>query len=65
VFLGIHDVDQADELFGEPEIDVEVAGDDLTDEDVEKITGFYRPSPVYNLVTLAHENDPEVHVESA
>jgi uncharacterized OsmC-like protein len=64
VLFGIHDVDQADGLFGEPQIDVDVTGNDLTDEDVERIKEFPKRSPVYNLVTLEHPNTPNVTVET-
>ncbi|MFB6142439.1 MAG: OsmC family protein [Halorientalis sp.] len=64
VLFGIHDVDRADGMFDEPEIEVTVTGDDLSDEDVEKIREFPKRSPVYNLVTLAHPNSPSVTVES-
>lgn len=64
VLFGIHDVDRADEMYERPRIEVEVTGDDLTDEDRERIREFPKRSPVYNLVTLAHENTPDVTVES-
>lgn len=59
MLFGIHDTDRADELFGEREIDVDVTGHDLTDEDVERVGRYPKRSPVYTLVTLAHENSPE------
>lgn len=64
VLFGIHDTDRADEMFGEPEIEVAVTGSYLTDEDAEKIRGYPKRSPVYTLVTLAHENSPDVTVTS-
>lgn len=64
VLFGIHDVDQADGLFGEPEIEVEVTGTDIDAEDEALIEEFPKRSPVYNLVTLAHENTPDVNVTS-
>jgi uncharacterized OsmC-like protein len=64
VLFGIHDTDRAEEMFGEPQIDVEVTGGELSDEDVERIAGYPKRSPVYNLVTLAHENSPDVTVTS-
>ncbi|RXK50166.1 OsmC family protein [Halorientalis pallida] len=63
VLFGIHDTDRADEMFDEPIIEVEVTGSDLSDEDVERIREYPKRSPVYNLVTLAHPNDPAVTVE--
>ncbi|MDS0282356.1 hypothetical protein [Haloarcula onubensis] len=64
MLFGVHDTDRADEMFGEPEIEVEVTGSDLSDEDVTKIEGYPKRSPVYTLVTLAHENNPDVTVTS-
>jgi|GEM_PF-1406590 len=64
VLFGIHDVDRADEMFDEPQIEVEVTGNDLSDEDIEKIEEFPKRSPVYNLVTLEHPNTPDVTVTS-
>jgi hypothetical protein len=64
ILFGIHDTDRADEMFGEPEIEVEVTGSDLSDEDAAKIEGYPERSPVYSLVTLAHENSPDVTVTS-
>lgn len=64
VLFGIHDIDQAEGLFDEPEIEVEVTGENLSEEDIEKIEEFPKRSPVYNLVTLAHPNTPEVTVHS-
>ncbi len=65
MLFGIHDVDSASEMFGELQIDVDVSGTDLRDEDVEKIKQYYRRSPVYTLVTLAQPNEPRVTVRSA
>jgi uncharacterized OsmC-like protein len=65
VLFDIHDVDRADEMFEEPEIEVEVTGDDLSDEDVERVSEYPKRSPVYTLVTLAHPNAPDVSVEQA
>lgn len=64
MLFGIHDTDRADEMFGEPEIAVEVTGSDLDDEDIERIERYPKRSPVYTLVTLAHENSPDVTVTS-
>lgn len=65
VLFGIHDVDRADELFDEPWIEVDVTGENLTDEEIEKIKEFPKRSPVYNLVTLAHPNTPNVTVNES
>ncbi|XVH30437.1 OsmC family protein [Haloferacaceae archaeon DSL9] len=65
MLFGVHDVDRADEMYGELEIDVDVVGDDLTDEEIAKVEAYYKRSPVYTLVTLAHPNEPRVTVRSA
>lgn len=64
VLFGIHDVDQADDMFDEPQIDVDVTGTDLSEEDVAKIEAFPKRSPVYTLLTLEHPNEPNVTVSS-
>jgi hypothetical protein len=65
MLFGIHDVDRADEMYGDLRIDVDVTGSDLSDEDVVAIEQFYKRSPVYTLVTLAHPNEPTVTVRSS
>ncbi|MGM0591357.1 MAG: OsmC family protein [Halobacteriota archaeon] len=65
MLFGILDTDKADEMYGELTIDVDVSGTNLTDDGVEKIEGYYRRSPVYTLVALAHPNEPTVTVHSS
>lgn len=65
LFLGIHDLDMAEEMYDEPRIEVEVTGTDLSDEDKAKIAEFPQRSPVYRLITDAQPNDYEVTVTSA
>jgi uncharacterized OsmC-like protein len=62
VLFGVHDVDARDEIFEDPTIEVEVTGTDLSDEDKATLSEYPKRSPVYNLVTLAHENEPAVTV---
>ena len=64
LLFGVHDLDRADEMYDEPLLDVTVTGEDLGDEEIEKIKEFPKRSPVYNLVTLAHPNEPSVSVGS-
>lgn len=64
MLFGIHDLDKADEMYGELEIDVDVTGD-MTPEEASMVREFPMRSPVYNLVTLAHPNRPHVEVRSA
>jgi hypothetical protein len=65
MLFGIHGVDRADEMYGELQIDVDVTGTGLSDDDVEKVKEYYRRSPVYTLVTLAQPNQPNVTVRSS
>lgn len=65
LLFGIHDVDRADEMYDEPGIEVEVTGENITDDERAKIAEFPKRSPVYNLVTLAHPNAPDVTVNSS
>lgn len=65
VLLGIHDVDQADAVFGPLDIDVDVTGPNLSADDVAKVQQFHKRSPVYTLMTLAHPNEPTVTVHSS
>jgi len=65
VFLGIHDVDRADEMYEAPRIEVEVTGENLSDEDKAKIAEYPQRSPVYRLITDAQPNEPDVTVHSA
>lgn len=62
VLFGIHDVDRAEDVFDEPEIEIEVTGKNLTDSDMDDLAEFPKRSPVYSLVTHAHPNDPTVTV---
>lgn len=64
MLFGIHDIDRADEMYGELEIDVDVTGD-MTSEEMSMVREFPMRSPVYNLVTLEHPNRPRVEIRSA
>jgi len=65
VLFGIHDVEMGAEMYDEPTIEVEVTGRNLTEEDVAKIEEYPRRSPVYNLITHAQPNSPDVVVRSS
>lgn len=65
VFLGIHDVEMADEMYDEPRIEIEVRGENLSDEDRAKIAEYPLRSPVYNLITRPQPNDVDVTVNSS
>ncbi|MEY7849499.1 OsmC family protein [Natrarchaeobius sp. A-rgal3] len=59
MLFGIHDVDSADEMYGELEIDVDVTGD-LSPADRSAIREYPMRSPVYTLITLEQPNRPNV-----
>jgi uncharacterized OsmC-like protein len=65
MLFGILDVDKADEMYGDLEIDVDVTGKDLSEEDIKKVQEYYLRSPVYTLVTLGQPNEPNVMVHSS
>ncbi|OIB59149.1 OsmC family protein [Natrialba sp. SSL1] len=63
MLFGIHDLDRADEMYGELEIEVDVTGD-LTAEEQAAVQAYPQRSPVYTLITLAQPNTPTVEVRS-
>lgn len=63
VILTIHDVDRADEMFDDIRVEIAVSGESLTDEEAEILAAGAKRSPVWNLVTLAHEMEPVVRAE--
>lgn len=65
VFLGIHDVERSDETYDDFEIDVEVSGPGLTEEDAETLRQGALRSPVFNLMALSHEMSPDVRLKDA
>lgn len=62
VLFGIHDLDRADEMYDELQIDIEVTGTDLTEEEKTRLAAFPKRSPVYNLITNAQQAEPTVTV---
>ncbi|NHN60919.1 MULTISPECIES: OsmC family protein [Halorussus] len=62
VFFGIRDVEHGDETYDDITIDVEVGGPDLTDEDAAILREGVARSPVFNLVSRAHEMTPEMRM---
>lgn len=61
VFL-IHDVDASDATFDDIHVEIEVSGEDLTDEQIETLQAGARRSPVWNLMRLSHDMEPSVSV---
>jgi uncharacterized OsmC-like protein len=62
VVLLIHDVDRADEAFDDIRVEIEVAGEDLTEKDAEVLTTGAKRSPVWGLMHFAHELEPAVSI---
>lgn len=63
VFLGIHDVERSEETYDDFNIDIEVSGPGLTEEDAETLRKGALRSPVFNLMALSHEMSPEVRLK--
>lgn len=68
VFLGLEEIQDADgtrtNMYGDLQIDVQVSGDDLDDESLDRIRTWVGRSPVYNLMTLGHDAAPQVSLLS-
>ncbi|WP_225336568.1 OsmC family protein [Halomicrobium urmianum] len=62
VVFTIHDVDRSDETFDDVRVEIEVAGDGLTDEDAQILADGAQRSPVWNLMRLPHDMEPVVSV---
>ncbi len=64
VFLGLKDLDERDEIFGQISIDVEIEGPDLSEADRKLLAQHAKRSVVFNLVALAHDTEPTVTIRS-
>lgn len=66
VLLGLTETTDDDgaptDMWGDLQIDIEVAGEDIDDETLDQISGWVDRSGVYNLMTLAHEATPNISV---
>ncbi|AQL42924.1 hypothetical protein BV210_09440 [Halorientalis sp. IM1011] len=54
--------DAFEDVVGDPEIEIEIDGTGLDDDEREKLAAYYRQSPVYGMLTHAHPNEPSVTV---
>lgn len=61
VFM-IHDVDESASTFDDINVEIEVSGEDLSDEQLEILRAGARRSPVWNLMRLSHDLEPSVSV---
>jgi len=57
VLLGIHGIDQRDQIYGKITIEAEIEGPDLTEDQRAFLSEQIKRSPVFNLVALAHDMD--------
>jgi uncharacterized OsmC-like protein len=62
VLFGIHDVDQADEMYGDLQLDVAVTAPDLSPEEIKQLSTYPARSPVYNLLTRAQTDTIDMTV---
>lgn len=62
VLFGVRGTEEADETYGDVEIDVEVSGPGLTETDAETLREGIARSPVYTLMTGSHEASSEVRL---
>lgn len=64
VLLGIHDVEQRDDMYEEISIQVAIEGPDLTEKQRRFLSEELKRSPVFNLVALSHEMDTVVRIRN-
>ncbi|MFO8114754.1 MAG: OsmC family protein [Halorubrum sp.] len=62
VILMIHDLDHAEESFDDIRVEIEVAGENLTDDDADILAAGAKRSPVWGLMRFAHDMEPVVDV---
>ncbi|WP_197052503.1 OsmC family protein [Halobellus rufus] len=65
VVLMIHDVDRSEETFDDIRVEIAVNGEGLSEEDADILAAGAKRSPVWNLLTFAHDLDPVVRIGSA
>jgi len=63
VVLMIHDVDRSEEAFDDIRIDIAVSGENLSEEDADLLADGAKRSPVWGLMSFAHDMEPVVTVE--
>lgn len=61
VVIMIHDVDQSEETFDDIRVEIEVSGENLSEEEAEILAAGAKRSPVWNLMHLAHDMEPVVN----
>jgi uncharacterized OsmC-like protein len=63
VILMIHDVDRSEETFEDIRVEIDVSGENLSQEDADILAAGAKRSPVWNLMHLAHEMEPVVNAK--
>lgn len=62
VVLMIHDLDRAEESFDDIRVEIEVAGENLSEEDADLLAAGAKRSPVWGLMRFPHDMEPVVNV---
>lgn len=60
VILLVHDVEQSEDTFSDIDIEIEVSGDALSEEELATLRAGARRSPVWNFMRLPHDMEPKV-----
>jgi len=64
VLFGIHDVDRADEMYGDIQLDVTVTAPDLSPEEIKQLSTYPARSPTYNLIMGAQTDEIDLTVNT-
>jgi len=62
VLFGIHDVDRADEMYGNLHLEVTVTAPELSPEEIKQLSSYPARSPTYNLLTRAQPDEIDMTV---
>ena len=64
LLFGIHDVDRADEMYGDIHLDVTVTAPDLSPEEIKQVSTYPARSPTYNLIMGAQTDEIDLTVNT-
>ncbi|MFD1641384.1 OsmC family protein [Halohasta litorea] len=64
VLFGIHDVDRADEMYGDIHLEVTVTAPDLSPEEIKQLSTYPARSPTYNLIMGAQTDEIDLTVNT-
>ncbi len=65
VLFGIHDVDRADDMYGDIHLGVEVTAPELSAGEIKQLSTYPARSPVYNLLTRGQTDTVEMTVSAS